>query len=162
MTLGLKNEPGTFQCSMDIILSTVDWQFTSVDLGDIVIFSKCLKAYIKHVRYIMTYVAMLAPLTNWRSANFSPILSCTWVIQFTLDNWQFHSARSTRSSTLSPQRTLRSYGRSWACETSFGVLYRNLHVLQHHWTENHRSTNWHISRNSPKTNYSPYKHCNRN
>lgn len=53
MPFGLKNALGTIQYAMDIILSTVQWQFALVYLELIMIFSKSLEADIKLMRQVL-------------------------------------------------------------------------------------------------------------
>lgn len=52
MSFGFNKAPGTFQRVMDVVLSTVQWQFALVYLDDVMILSKSLKVYIKHVRHL--------------------------------------------------------------------------------------------------------------
>lgn len=54
MPFGLRNAPGTFQRTMDVILSTVKWQFALVYLDDIVVFSRTPVEHIDHVRHVLT------------------------------------------------------------------------------------------------------------
>lgn len=49
MLFGLKNEPGTLQSAMEVILSKAQWQFVVVYVDDIMIFSKSLDEHIKPV-----------------------------------------------------------------------------------------------------------------
>lgn len=52
MPFGLENAPETFQRAVDNLLFSVRWQFTIVDMRDIVIFSKSPGNHIGHVRHI--------------------------------------------------------------------------------------------------------------
>lgn len=54
MLFGLKNAPGTFSAVMDIILSSIRWQFVLVYLDDIVIFSKCPGKDVDLSRQVLT------------------------------------------------------------------------------------------------------------
>lgn len=54
MPFELHNAPATFQCKMDVILSTVKWKFALVYLHDIVTFPKSLPKHIGHDRSILT------------------------------------------------------------------------------------------------------------
>lgn len=54
MPFGLKNAPGTFQQTMDVIVACVNWQFALVYLEDIVIFLKTPEERIEHVRQVLT------------------------------------------------------------------------------------------------------------
>lgn len=53
MTVGLRNALGKFQRTMDMIPSSVEWQFALVHLDDIVIFSNTLEQHIDHVRKVL-------------------------------------------------------------------------------------------------------------
>lgn len=50
MQVGLKNVPGTFQRSMDVILASLRWQMILLYLVDITIYSKTAEEHINHVR----------------------------------------------------------------------------------------------------------------
>lgn len=50
---GLRNEPSTFQHIMDIIQSSVEWKFSLVYLGDIVVFKKPPLRHRDHVRKVI-------------------------------------------------------------------------------------------------------------
>lgn len=52
MPFGLKNVPRMFEHAMDIIFSSVKWQFTIVFLYDIVIFSRAPDEHINHDRQV--------------------------------------------------------------------------------------------------------------
>lgn len=57
---------------MDVILSTVHWQFALVYLAAIEIFSKSPEAYIKHVRHVLTLLHDTGDtnkLKNWEFFN---------------------------------------------------------------------------------------------
>lgn len=54
MLFGLKNEPETSQKIIDIILSTVEWQFALEWLEDIVVFSKIPEEHLSHFRTVLT------------------------------------------------------------------------------------------------------------
>lgn len=54
MPFGLKIGPGTFQRTMDIILSHVERPFKRNYLDDIVIFSKFLDEQVNHVRQFLS------------------------------------------------------------------------------------------------------------
>lgn len=53
MPFGLKNAPATFQRVMNIILSSVHWQFALVYLDDVIVFSKTLDEHFDHVRTVL-------------------------------------------------------------------------------------------------------------
>ena len=53
MPFGLKNAPATFQRAIDVILSSVKWQFALVYLDDIVIFSPKPEEHIEHVKKVL-------------------------------------------------------------------------------------------------------------
>lgn len=52
----IKNAPGTFQCAVEDIFSTIQWQLVLVYSNRIVIFSKNQEADIKHVRHVLILV----------------------------------------------------------------------------------------------------------
>lgn len=49
MPIGLQNIPDTFQRTMNVILSSVKWQFTLVHMDDIMIYSETPKQHTAHV-----------------------------------------------------------------------------------------------------------------
>jgi len=53
MPFGLKNAPATFQRVMDVILSSVRWQFALVYLDDIFVFSTTVEDHFDHVRTVL-------------------------------------------------------------------------------------------------------------
>lgn len=57
MPFRLRNAPGTFQRTMDFILSTVKWRFALVYFDDIAVFSKSPEEYIEHVRHVFTLLS---------------------------------------------------------------------------------------------------------
>lgn len=54
LTFGLKNAPGTFQRTMEVILAGVEGQYAAAYLDDIVIFSKVLEKHIDYVKQLLT------------------------------------------------------------------------------------------------------------
>lgn len=54
MPFGLRNAPATFQRAMDIVLSSVKWNFCLVYLDDIVVFSPDAKRHIEHLDHVLT------------------------------------------------------------------------------------------------------------
>lgn len=54
MPFGLWNASGTFQSTMDVILSAIKWQFALAYLDSIVVFSDSAKEDIVHVRDVLT------------------------------------------------------------------------------------------------------------
>lgn len=54
MPIGVRNAPGTFQRIMDVILSSIKWQFIFVYLDNIVIFSKSPEQYRGLTRKVLT------------------------------------------------------------------------------------------------------------
>lgn len=53
MSFGLYSTPGTFQRTMDMIFTSVEWQLTLIYLNDIVVFSKTPQEHINHIRKII-------------------------------------------------------------------------------------------------------------
>lgn len=53
MPLRLKNEPGTFQPAITIILSTVEWKYAFVYFDDIIVFSTSRLDHLDYVREVM-------------------------------------------------------------------------------------------------------------
>ena len=54
MPFGLRNAPATFQRVMDVILSSVRWQFALVYLDDVIIFSRSVEEHFAHVRTVLS------------------------------------------------------------------------------------------------------------
>lgn len=54
MPFGFRNAPGTYQVTMDVILTSVKWQFALVYFTDISIFSKTSQKHIGRVKQILT------------------------------------------------------------------------------------------------------------
>lgn len=54
MPYALKNTPGKFQRAMNVLLTTVEWQFVLVNLDSIVIFSRTPDEHIDNVRQVLT------------------------------------------------------------------------------------------------------------
>ena len=53
MPFGLKNAPATFQRAIDIILSTVKWQFALIYLDDVVVFSRTFDEHMAHLAIVL-------------------------------------------------------------------------------------------------------------
>lgn len=51
---GLKNAPGTFEGTMDVILASIKWHFALVFLNDNVIFAKTPQKLIDHGKQVLT------------------------------------------------------------------------------------------------------------
>ena len=54
MPFGLRNAPATFQRAVDIILSSVKWQFCIVYIDDVIIFSKSVDKHLDHIDQVLT------------------------------------------------------------------------------------------------------------
>ena len=54
MPFGLRNAPATFQRAVDIVLSSVRWQFCIVYLDDVIIFSNSVDEHIDHIDQVLT------------------------------------------------------------------------------------------------------------
>lgn len=53
MPLDLNNESGTFQRVVDVILATDKWQYATVYLYEVIIFSKTAFEHLEHVRSVL-------------------------------------------------------------------------------------------------------------
>ena len=56
MPFGLRNAPATFQRALDIILSSVKWQFCIVYIDDVIIFSKSVDEHLDHIDQVLTFL----------------------------------------------------------------------------------------------------------
>lgn len=54
MPFGLRNAPGTYQRTTDVIFAMEKWQFALVYLDDILIFSKTTKEHIRYITEVLT------------------------------------------------------------------------------------------------------------
>ena len=54
MPFGLRNAPATFQRAIDIILSSVKWQYCIVYIDDVIIFSKSIPDHFNHLNEVLT------------------------------------------------------------------------------------------------------------
>ena len=54
MPFGLRNAPATFQRAIDIILSSVKWQYCIVYIDDVIIFSKSIGDHFDHLNEVLT------------------------------------------------------------------------------------------------------------
>lgn len=143
-----------FHGVMDVILSTVYWQFALVNLSDIVIIWKSLKTHIRHVRRVLTPLCDACVTIVRKSAMSSQTPSTTWVTLFTTDNCQYHNTPLlTFATCLQRISWISSFSR--ACESSFDVWYTTLQVYQDRRTEILLNIILLNSRNLRKSNYSP-------
>lgn len=88
MPFGLKNSHATFQRVIDVVLSSVKWQFDLFYIGEIIIFSRSSDDHFRHLRQVFTLVS---------DENFS----------MKLNKCFFFSASSTTSDTWPGPRAPR-------------------------------------------------------
>lgn len=53
MSLGLKKAPSTLRRAMNIVLSTVNWQFALVYLDDVIMFWRSVEDHLDHLRTVL-------------------------------------------------------------------------------------------------------------
>lgn len=70
MLFGLRNVPGTFQTSMDVMLSAVEGQFARTYLGDIVLPSKSLEKHRKRVCSVLTLLSDADATLKFKKCHF--------------------------------------------------------------------------------------------
>ncbi len=70
MPFGMTNAPATFQRSVDILLSGVNWQFCLVSLDHIIVFSKSEEDLIRHVHEVLSTLRNAGLSVKFKKTNF--------------------------------------------------------------------------------------------
>lgn len=85
MLFAIQNTPDTFQRTMNVILSSVKWQYALVHIYNIVIFIKTPEQYIDYLRKILLLLHSAGATFKLKKCNFSPIQLITMAKSFVLD-----------------------------------------------------------------------------
>lgn len=136
---------------MDIISSSLKWQFQLVYLDDVVIFSKSSIKHISRVQHGLTLLNDSGWHLSWRNACSSRITWMTLATSSSLDAWKLPHIQSTRSADYKPCLTSPKFSLSIICALHVGGLYQTLPKLQNPSIANCKKTN-----NSCTKNYATW------
>lgn len=97
MLLGLRNDPGTFQQTMDVVLTTVKWQLAIVYFNAIVVFFRSAAEHIYHVKHVLTLLLHAGVTLNVTKSNFPRKSSTIWATSFAGGVWKLRLQRQILS-----------------------------------------------------------------
>lgn len=103
MLFVFRNTPGTFQGPLEVILSSVIWQFALDDLDKTVIYIKAPEQHAIPFSKSFRSCTIPGPRLSSRKLAFSPIKSIYYATLFVLEDLSLHHTQPMLSADLSPQ-----------------------------------------------------------